>query len=132
MTQPTAPEKAPAMLPGPASSTWAKIAFVLAAALALQAVGWPIFYFATGSTKTSPNPVIYVYLWALGIGVVVYHILLLAMFLRGRAESRAGYTTAAKRYIERPQLDPKTGRIVRAAFEPYIDRKTYRERVKSN
>ena len=44
------------MLPGPASSTWATIAFFLAAALALQAVGWPVFYSATALQRRRRTP----------------------------------------------------------------------------
>ena len=57
-------------------------------------------------------------------------VVLVALELRRRAnEERAGYTLFRGRRLDLPLLDPKTGIVLRAAAEPNICAKVYRQRL---
>ncbi|MBN9240384.1 MAG: hypothetical protein BGO97_11770 [Micrococcales bacterium 70-64] len=58
---------------------------------------------------------------------------LLAMrrgFPNENREVAAGYTTLYRSHQELPQVDPKTGAVIRAAGEPFIPRKTLWARLR--
>ena len=59
-----------------------------------------------------------------GLILISALVLLTATGIPGdKAEVRAGYTTLFRNHPNLPQLDPKTGRVIRKAGEPYLHRR---------
>lgn len=50
-------------------------------------------------------------------------------YAKEQKESRMGYTTYPRHRKNLAQVDPKTGRIVRSANEPFLDRATRQARL---
>lgn len=119
------------MLKGPSAIAYARIAIYSAIGTSLSAVVWLFLARAAGSTNSVLSPVAVLLLIVAFVGVFTMVVMLLLAYVRSGAEARAHYTTAWRKYRYFPELNPKTGKVVRAADEPYLDRATYKARMKA-
>jgi hypothetical protein len=92
-----------------------------------------IFGLAIGVQNYKPIGllVVYVFLFAgtaCGFTSAIFGVV---VSYRASSEIAYGYTTLTSRNQHVEQLDPATGRTIRAAGEPFLDRETRRQRISS-
>ncbi len=113
----TSTDVGPQLLPGISASAWQsvlRVCFGIAAAAMVATSAITIFRRTSGVNFTWFIPVFVAY------GLVYVGALVLSV--RTKKEVAAGYTTLGRANPTLPQLNAKTGEIVRKAGEPYLER----------
>jgi len=106
------------MLPGLAASQWSRPLGPLAGIMMAAAFIFGISYVVSGATADTIQPWLYA-LFAVTIllfSVVLY--LTLAVYFRAYREVKAGYTTTGGMSPQVPQLDYRTGEVLREVGQP--------------
>ena len=75
-------------------------------------------YFLTGATAETVPPWLYVLIALTLATYAVSMFIVFAMYIKAVREAKAGYTTTGGAYPELPQLDSKTGNVLREAGRP--------------
>jgi len=106
------------VLPGWSARQWGGPLRPLGTVLIFLTVVSAAAYFLTGATAETVPPWLYV-LIALTIATYAAGaFILVAGLIKAIREAKAGYTTTVGGYPELPQLDSKTGNVVREARPP--------------
>lgn len=108
-------QQPPDTLPGLTAEQWGRPLRPLCTVDVFLTVVSAAAYFLTGATAETVPPWLYV---IVALTLVVFSVAMFVMFaalLKAVKESKAGYTTTGGAYPELPQLDSKTGEILREA-----------------
>ena len=106
------------MLPGWSARQWASPLQSLCIVLVLLTVISAAAYFLTGATAETVPPWLYVLIALTLVTYAVSIFVTFAVLIKAVRESKAGYTTTGGGYPELPQLDSKTGNVLREAGRP--------------
>lgn len=105
------------MLPGPAAGPLLKWVLVARFIGILPAVGLGL-NLGFGHDRVTGTTIV---LFVLFVACIVFNLFVTRYQLgREQAETAAGYTTFRRKHLNLPQLDPRTGDVVRAAGAPYL------------
>jgi hypothetical protein len=90
-----------------------------------------VFALVVGVQNYKPIGLLIIYAFTFSGGAFGFASVILSVVVSYRAsqEIAYGYTTLASRNQHVEQLDPATGRTIRAAGEPFLDRETRRQRL---
>ena len=103
------------MLLGLTAEQWSRPLRLLSTVLlSLTAVG-AAAYFLTGATAETVPPWLYVVFALAILNAAIVTFVVFAGLLKAIKESKAGYTTTGGAYPDLPQLDSKTGEVLREA-----------------
>ena len=108
----------PNMLPGLSARQWGGPLRSLCTVGVFLMVVSAAAYFLTGATAETVPPWLYV---LIALTLATYAVLMFILFaglIKAIREAKAGYTTTGGGYPELPQLDPKTGNVLREAGPP--------------
>ena len=108
----------PKMLPGWSARQWGSPLRSLCTVLVFLTVVSAAAYFLTGATAETVPPWLYVLIALTLACYAVSMFVMFAMYLKAVREAKAGYTTTGGAYPELPQLDSKTGNVLREAGRP--------------
>ena len=106
------------MLPGLSARQWASPLQPLCIVLVLLTVISAAAYFLTGATAETVPLWLYVLIALTLATFAVSMFVMFAMYIKAIREAKAGYTTTGGGYPELPQLDSKTGNVLREAGPP--------------
>ena len=108
----------PKMLPGWSARQWGGPLRSLCTVLVFLTVIFAAAYFLTGATAETVPPWLYVLIALTFATYAVSMFILFAGLIKAIREAKAGYTTTVGMYPELPQLDSKTGNVLREAGPP--------------
>jgi len=106
------------MLPGLSASQWGGPLRPLGTVLIFLTVVSAAAYLLTGATAETVPPWLYVLIALTLATFAVSMFVMFAMYIKAIREAKAGYTTTGGGYPELPQLDSKTGNVLREAGQP--------------
>ena len=106
------------MLPGLSARQWGGPLRPLGTVLIFLTVVSAAAYFLTGATAETVPPWLYVLIALTLAAFAVSMFILFAGLIKAIREAKAGYTTTGGGYPELPQLDSKTGNVLREAGPP--------------
>ncbi|RFA17427.1 hypothetical protein B7R22_00725 [Subtercola boreus] len=119
------------MIPGRSAGVLARPAAQMARFAIASIVSLLILTFVGIHRYPGSEFVFFVVLGLVGTSVLGAGTLHYVAFYRAANEVRYGYTTLERSYQEVEELDPASGRTIRAAGEPYLDQKTRADRLDS-
>ena len=108
----------PDTLPGWSARQWGGPLSSLCTVLVFLTVGSAAAYFLTGATAETVPPWLCVLIALTLATYAVSMFIVFAMYIKAVREAKAGYTTTGGAYPELPQLDSKTGNVLREAGRP--------------
>lgn len=110
----------PALIPGTsaASMTWWLVIVRLVTVVVAAALGLNLGFGHDRFTTTTLWLVI-----AFGVMTVANMATTILQLRREAAETRAGYTSFRRKHLDLPQLDARTGDVIRAAGQPHLGAK---------
>ena len=108
----------PKMLPGLSARQWGGPLSSLCMVVAFLTVVSAAAYFLTGATAETVPPWLYVLITLTLATFAVSMFIMFAGLIKAIREAKAGYTTTGGGYPELPQLDSKTGNVLREAGPP--------------
>ena len=106
------------LLPGWSASQWGGPLRSLGTVGVFLMVVSAVAYFLTGATAETVPPWLYVLIALMLATYAVSMFILFAGLIKAIREAKAGYTTTGGGYPELPQLDSKTGNVLREAGQP--------------
>lgn len=101
------------MLPGLAAAQWVRFLAPLSKVVMVLSLIDLAVYVVTGATAETVPPWMYA---LFAVTITIFFVVILLMFAgleKGHREANAGYTTTGGKYPEVPQLDSRTGKVVR-------------------
>lgn len=119
------------MIPGRSAGLLARPAAELARLAIGSIVVLLILTFVGIHGYPGSEPVYFIVLALVGTSVLGAGTLNFIASYRAADEVRYGYTTLQRSYQEVEELDPASGRTIRAPGEPYLDQKTRADRLAS-
>ena len=108
----------PKMLPGWSARQWGGPLRSLCTVLVFLTVVSAAAYFLTSATAETVPPWLYVLIVLTLATFAVSMFVMFAGLIKAIREAKAGYTTTGGGYPELPQLDSKTGSVLREAGPP--------------
>ena len=108
----------PKMLPGWSARQWGGPLRSLCTVLVFLTVVSAAAYFLTSATAETVPPWFYVLIVLTLATFAVSMFVMFAGLIKAIREAKAGYTTTGRGYPELPQLDSKTGSVLREAGPP--------------
>ena len=106
------------MIPGWSARQWGGPLKPLGTVLIFLTVVSAAAYFLTGATAETVPPWLYVLIALMIATYAAGMFFLFAGLIKAIREAKAGYTTTVGGYPELPQLDSKTGNVLREAGQP--------------
>ena len=106
------------MLPGWSARQWGGPLSSLCMVGVFLTVVSAAAYFLTGATAETVPPWLYVLIALTLATFAASMFVMFAMYIKAIREAKAGYTTTGGGYPELPQLDSKTGNVLREAGRP--------------